>query len=43
MKKIILILLLISGVVTAQNKEFKHSLSGIKKVRIETNTTTKKR
>ncbi|WP_272150640.1 hypothetical protein [Tenacibaculum aiptasiae] len=41
MKKIILILLLVSGIITAQNKEYKHSLSGIKKVRIETNTTTK--
>lgn len=41
MKKIILLLLLITGVVTAQNKEYKHSLSGIKKVRFETNTKTK--
>lgn len=41
MKKIILLLLLISGVITAQNKEYKHSLSGIKKVRFETNTKTK--
>jgi len=41
MKKIFLLLLLISGIVTAQNKEYKHSLSGIKKVRLETNTRTK--
>ena len=41
MKKIILILLFISGIITAQDKEYKHSLSGIKKIRIETNTGTK--
>ncbi|MBA6157131.1 hypothetical protein H3Z83_11465 [Tenacibaculum sp. S7007] len=41
MKKIFLLLLFITGVITAQNKEYKHSLSGIKKVRLETNTTAK--
>ncbi len=41
MKKIFLLLLFITGVITAQNKEYKHSLSGIKKVRLETNTKAK--
>ena len=38
MKKIVLIALLISGITFAQKKEYTHSLSGIKKVRIEANT-----
>lgn len=41
MKKIIVLALFISNIITAQNKEYKHSLSGIKKVRFETNTKTK--
>ncbi len=41
MKRLTLLLFFISGVIIAQNKEYTHSLSGIKKVRIETNTVTK--
>ncbi|CAL2102658.1 conserved exported protein of unknown function [Tenacibaculum sp. 190130A14a] len=41
MKKILLILLFISGASIAQNKEYTQALSGVKKVRIETNTKTK--
>ncbi|OSY88660.1 hypothetical protein WH52_03000 [Tenacibaculum holothuriorum] len=41
MKKTILIALLISGITFAQKKEYTHSLSGIKKVQIETGTKTK--
>lgn len=41
MKKISIILLFISGILTAQNKEHKESLSGIKKVQITTEAAVK--
>lgn len=41
MKKIFALLLLVSCVMNAQEKQFKYSLSGIEKVQIETNTATK--
>ncbi|WP_299108419.1 hypothetical protein [uncultured Tenacibaculum sp.] len=41
MKKLLVIFLFISGALIAQDKEYTQSLSGIKKVRIETNTKTK--
>ncbi|CAM1345319.1 DUF4097 family beta strand repeat-containing protein [Tenacibaculum amylolyticum] len=41
MKKISIILLFISGILTAQNKEHKESLSGIKKVQITTEAGVK--
>ena len=41
MKKLFAILLFISCVIHAQEKQFKYSLSGINKVQIESNTATK--
>lgn len=41
MKKIFILFLFISSILNAQNKEYKHSLSGIKKVQIESNTKIK--
>ncbi len=41
MKKFLTLLLFASAIVSAQTKEYTHSLSGIKKVRLETNTKTK--
>ncbi|QNM85461.1 hypothetical protein H9W90_14925 [Polaribacter pectinis] len=38
MKKIYILLLLVSSIVSAQNKEFKYSLSGVKKVVLESGT-----
>lgn len=41
MKKIIVTFLLISSIISAQEKEYRHSLRGIKKVKIKSNTTVK--
>lgn len=41
MKKLIIIALFLSGAVFAQKKEYKHSLQGVNKVVIESNTTVK--